>query len=100
MRRFILACLLLGFLLTGCNTIPEKDRILAEGTFLEKVGYIEENDSGKREVVEFIGRPDRKQDFFGSTAIWHYDRTEYPLEITFGSEGRIMYISIKESDEY
>lgn len=94
MRKIILSCLVWGILISGCAT--EKENILKRGSFEEKINYLSYNYSNKEEVVEFLGPPDEKQDFFAGVSIWKYYKSiEQPLEITFGRDGLVLGIETK-----
>ena len=96
MNKIFLALIVLVFFTCGCKTVPEKDRLIEKGTFAEKIAYLDRNLAGRAEVLELLGQPDQKQDFYSNVAIWKYTSTEMPVEIVFGSEGKIMRIDVKE----
>lgn len=96
MKKLLLVLAVLTFLVSGCKTVPEKDRLIEKGTFAEKIVYLDKNLAGRAEVLELLGQPDSKQEFYSNVAIWKYTHTESPVEIVFGSEGRIMRIDVKE----
>jgi len=88
-------------LVIGCASTPEKERILKEGSFFDKVSYLERSYSIKDEVVEFLGPPDRTENFHGGGSIWFYHKNaEKPLEIVFGRGGSLMRIGIRSEVNY
>lgn len=99
MRKLILLGVVI-LLLSGCKTMTPKEKVLTEGTFLEKSAYLEENNSDKDEVIEFFGPPDQKKDFYGGTSVWNYTKaTEKPMEIVFGRSGKILRLEVKSKYE-
>ncbi len=95
MNKLILGFILAIFLFAGCKTIPEKDRLLSSGTFEQKLTYLEDHASGKSEVAAFLGAPDKKKDFSGFCSVWSYGSTQDKLDITFGADGRLLYVENK-----
>jgi len=96
MKKLICLVVLVVWL-SGCVSAQERERtrVIGQGSFQEKVDYLEKNYASPPEIIEFLGPPDRKKHFFGGGSIWFYENTEEPLEILFGSTGRLLSIRVK-----
>lgn len=92
------ACLIM---LTGCATTSEKDKIIEKGTFMEKLVYLEDNPSGKDDVLEMLGPPKSVKNFNDYCTVWSYAvEGEKPVDILFGREGSILRIEFKSKTDY